>query len=56
MSSLSVYTNGKLAVSGSFSGTVQRWDMLTGEAAIQTMLGHAEASGEVSVAVSRNDS
>ena len=38
ISSLNVCGNGKLAVSGSAVGTVQRWGMLTGEAVGRPML------------------
>ena len=54
--SLSVCANGMLAASGSFGGTVQRWYMLTGEAASRPVLGHAEGSGVHSVAISRDGS
>ena len=39
--SLSVCANGKFVVSGSGVGTIQRWDMLTGEALGRPMVGHA---------------
>ena len=54
ITSLSVCANGKLAVSGSADGTVQRWDMLTGEAMGRPMLGHARKSWVCSVAISRD--
>ena len=52
--SLSVCANRNLVVSGSCGGTVQKWDMLTGEAVGRPMLGHARGSCVHSVAISRD--
>ena len=52
--SVSVCANGKLAVSGSGDGTVQRCDMLTGEAVDRPILGSARSIGVYSVAISRD--
>ena len=43
--SLSVCAIGMIALPGSLSGTVQRWDTLTGDAMGLPILGHAERSG-----------
>ena len=55
ISSVSVCRKGKIAVSGSIAnGTLQRWDVLTGEVVSGPILGHAESSGVHSVAISRD--
>ena len=54
IATLSVCWNGKIAVSGSKDGIVQRWDVLTGEAVGGPMLGDAESSEVYSVAISRD--
>ena len=52
--SLSVCANGKLVVSGSEDSTVQRWDMLTGEALGRPMLRYTCKSCVYAVAISRD--
>ena len=54
IASLSVCAKGKLVVSGSEDGTVQRWDMLTGEAVGRPMLGHPDGSRIDSVGIIRD--
>ena len=52
--SLSLCANRKLAVSVSAGGSLQRWDMLTGEAVGGHMQGNSCESGVKSVAISRD--
>ena len=52
--SVVVCANGKLAVSSSNDNTVQRWDILTGEAVGRPMLGHTGRGGVHCVAISRD--
>ena len=52
--SLSVCANGQIAVSGSEDGTLQRWDVLTGEVVGESMLGHGSEGWQNPVAISRD--